>query len=1080
MPVVFRIQTQHKLLSLVLFCVLGFAGGIAQVVAQTPDRAVEINLPAGDLADSLDKLGDQSGVQIMYEPALTQGVKAPAVSGTLTVSDALKQLLAHTGLKADRVNDRTVVLKRVEAKEARVDRPQTSGFAPADEPGSADTPIEQVVVTGSHIARPELESAMPVSVIRMDSAKSFGYETAYDALLLNPAVGPGLGNSNSQGDTWDVGVANINLRNMGINRTLVLVDGERWVSGGARTSAVDLNTIPDEMIDRFEVVTGGAAAIYGPDAVTGAVNIIMKKDITGLNLSATSGLSQHGDANQTSVSLATGHKFGDDDQVSWVFGGTYTRTAPLRDSDRYPDRVEYVTNPAYTGANSSAPVDVLDYNTRYNQRSPYPTFLYGYVPNVSPGQWYALRNGVLSPTNYNYTDAAGPLGSGDGGGGDNGDESHFLRDASRDGSLYSHLNYELTPSITWSAMLSYANTYTRADTVFPEIRDDSRATNWWGGTTGEVATLTNPFLPASLKQFMVANNLTSLPLDRTYANLPEAYEIHNRNNVTVGTDIGGVLTDKLKWTAYVRYGEVTDDVTTTNMIKHNEWLDARDVVADPVTGQPECASAAARASGCVPFNIFSTDAPSQAFLNYVEADRYETRKNSLVDSGAGLSGKLFSLPYGDASGATGVEWRRETLSTRDDPDTAKLADILFSPGEDYIAHPALDAARETAEIYGETVIPLLADLPFVRRWGIEGAYRYSHYSDEAGTGTWKFGTTWEPLTGFTLRGVVSHSVRVPNFGELYSPEQIQTVGITADPCSGVYISAGPNRAKNCAALLPGVSLPLPYPNTNAPVIKLGGNPNLTPETSHSYTLGAVFQPELLPGFDLTVDYWSIDIDNAITALPYATILDLCADSASGVDNFYCKLITRNPANGQIVTIQATNYNLAAEQSRGIDLGANYRHRVGPGLLQLGFNATYLMEQTTVAAKGTPGIDYADQWDYPRFTGTMMTDYTIGMVTVGLHTRYISRSLYSVTAPTQNYYSPNHVPTYVDNDLTIQVRPAEQYSLTFGVKNLFNEAIFGPLQDTTGSAPNSSGGAQTGAAYYDAVGRYFFLKVDLKL
>jgi iron complex outermembrane recepter protein len=1052
---------------------------VACVVQPALAQERSFDLPEQPAVTGIPAFAKQAGIQIIAPASGLGDKKTRAVHGTWSIDAALAMLLQGTGLQVTSRSDSIVSLAVAPQTVPAPTKPRQDP-APSAPGGENDNDaLSTVIVTGTHIARPELESAMPVAVIKMDDAKNFGYETAYDALLLNPAVGPGLGNANSQGDTWDVGVANINLRNMGVNRTLVLVDGERWVSGGARTSAVDLNTIPDAMIDRFEVVTGGAAAIYGPDAVTGAVNIIMKKDITGLNVSATSGLSQHGDANQTSVSATTGLKFGDDDRGSFVIGGTYTHTAPLRDSARYPDRVSYVANPAYTGPNSGVPVNILDNNTRFLQRSPYPTFLYGYVPNVNPGQWYVLRNGALSPTGYNYSDAPGPLGTGDGGVGDNGDENHFLRDASSAGSLYSHLSYELTPSITWNAMLSYANTHTRADTVFPEVRDDSRPTNWWGGTTGEVATLTNPFLPASLEQFMIANNLTSLPLDRTYANLPEAYEIHKRNNVTIGTDIGGGLTDRLKWTAYVRYGEVTDDVTTTNMIKHNEWLNARNVIADPVTGQPECASAAAQGAGCVPFNTFTSDAPSQAFLDYVEADRYEWRKNSLIDNGASISGSLFSLPHGDVSGATGVEWRRETISTRDDPDTAKLADILFRPGEDYIAHPALDAARETAELYGEVVIPLLADLPFARRWGIEGAYRYSHYSDEAGTGTWKFGTTWEPFTGFTLRGVVSHSVRVPNFGELYSPLQIQTVGVTTDPCSGIYVTAGPNRAKNCAALLPGVPLPLPYPNTNAPVIDLGGNPKLTPETSHSYTLGAVFQPQFLPGFDLTVDYWYIDIDNAITAIPYATILNLCADSASGINNFYCKLITRNPANGQIVTIQATNYNLAAEKSRGIDLGANYRHGVGTGLLQLGFNGTYLMEQTTVATQGAPGIDYADQWDYPRFTGSLMSHYSIGMVTFGLNTRYISRSVYSVTAPTPNYYSPSHVPAYVDNDLTIQVRPTDKYSLTFGVKNIFNEGIFGPLQDTTGSAPNSSGGAQTGAAYYDAVGRYFFLKVDAK-
>ncbi len=931
-------------------------------------------------------------------------------------------------------------------------------------------------MTGTRIARPELQSAMPVAVLKMESAKSFGYDTIYDALLLNPAVGPGLGNSNSQGEAYDAGVANINLRNMGVNRTLVLVDGERWVSGGARTSAVDLNTIPDAMIDRFEVVTGGAAAIYGPDAVTGAVNIIMKKNITGLNMSLTSGLSQHGDANQTSLSVTTGNKFGPDDRGSFVIGGTYTDTAALRESARYPDRTGYVANPAYTPTNG-APAQILDGNIRFIQRSPYPTFLYGYVPNVSPGQFYALQNGVLSPTGYNRVNTQGPLGNGDGGSGATGFENHFLRDGSKDGSLYSHVSYELTPTLTWTGTLDYAHTYTKAPTVFPEIRDDSRATNWWGGTTGEVSTLTNPFLPDSLRQFMIANNLTSLPLSRTYSNLPEAFEIHNRDNFTIGSDIGGPLTNRLNWTAYVRYGEVTDHVTTTNMIKHTEWLNARNAIADPVTGQPECADATARAAGCVPFNFFTTNAPSQTFLNYVEADRHERRTNTLLDTGASITGSLFSLPYGDVSFAAGTEFRRETLSTRDDPNTALLTDIIFRPGEDYILHPALDEARDTVELYGEGVIPLLKDLPFARRLEIEGAYRYSHYSDEPSTNTWKAGGTWEPIIGFTLRGVVSHSVRIPNFGELYSPLTIQTVGGTNDPCQAIYISQGPNRAANCAALLPGVSLPLPNPNTNAPVINLGGNSHLTPETSNSFTVGSVFQPKFLPGFDLTVDYWDIDIANAITAIPYLNILNLCVDSTS-IKNFYCGLINRDPTNGNIVTISATNYNLAEEHSRGVDFGANYRHPAGPGVLKLAFQGTYLFEQTIVAEKGQPGIDYAGQWNYPRFKANLMTYYAVGKVSFGLNTEYIGRTLYSVTAPTPTYYNPSHVPIYIKNDLTIQYRPTEKYSLTIGIKNVGNVGIFGPLRDTA-PGPNSSGGAQTGAGYYDAVGRYFFAKIDAK-
>lgn len=935
--------------------------------------------------------------------------------------------------------------------------------AQAQEAGS------DIVVTGSRIGRPELESAMPVAVLSMETAKNYGYNTAYDALTLNPAIGPGLGNSNSQGETFDLGVANINLRNLGVNRTLVLVDGKRWVSGGARTSAVDLNTIPDAMIERFEVVTGGAAAIYGADAVSGAVNIIMKKNITGLNISAINGISQQGDARQTSISASTGFKFADD-RGSFVLGGTYNDTTPLRYDDRYANRASFVTNPANTGPNDGVPDNILERNLRFLQRSGIPSFFVG-------SQGYYLPNGIVTPTNYEQLYVAGTLGNGRSGPGAHGFENHFLRNKSEYGSLYSNVSFELTPAVTWGATFSYANTYTRGPTVFPEVRDDSRPTNWWGGTTGGVAALTNPFLPASLRQFMNANNLTSIPLGRTYFNLPQAFEIHERDNLTVGTDIGGALTGKLEWSAFFRYGQVIDNVATTNMVRRSAWLNARDVIADPTTGQPVCASVTARAAGCVPFNLFTTDAPSQAFLNYVEAERVERRKNTLYTGGAGITGSLFSLPYGDVSIAAGAEWRRETLSTRDDPDTAKLAEIIFRPGGDYVLHPALDAARNTTELFGEAVIPLLRGLPFAYRLGIEGAYRYSNYSDTRDTHTWKAGGTWEPIAGLALRGVYSRSVRIPNFGELYSPLLVQTVGITNDPCSGVFITQNPNRATNCAAILPNLSLPLPFPNTNAPQINLGGNPDLTPETSKSLTLGAVLQPKFLPGFDLTVDYFDIKIDDVITAVPYLNILNLCVDSASGVDTFYCDLITRN-ASGQIVSVEAANYNLARLRARGIDIGANYRRSIGPGSLQIGLNGTYLLEQTTVATRGTAGVDFAGQWTNPEIKATLFTNYAIGIFTIGLNTRFVSRSDFNVTdasAETRNF---RRVPAYVYNDLTLQIRPTDRYGLTFGVKNISNVGIFAPLRDT-GPGPNSSGGTQTGSAYYDAIGRYLFAKVDVR-
>ncbi len=1058
-----------------LFCIWGSRHPAA---AQVADQPVQISLPAGDLANALDKLGDQSGVQIMYEPALARGIKVQAVGGRLTVDVALKQLLAQTGLRADRVNDKTVVLRRAEAKKDFPTKEAPIGPVTTEKNETPTNTLEQVVVTGTHIARPEVESAMPISVIAAADAKNYGYNTVYDALLLDPAIGPGIGETSSLGQEYDQGVANINLRNMGANRSLVLVDGERWVSSGARTSAVDLNTIPTALIDHYEVVTGGAAAIYGADAVTGAVNIIMKKEMTGVDVSATSGISGHGDANQDNVSIATGGKYADG-SGQFVIGAEYTYTAPLEDDSRYAGRVGYEPNPAYTGAGSGVPANLLYTNLRSLTRSPVPAFC---LPSGSAcSQWYQVVNGAVAPVPQSsyQTLIAGPLGTQNGGPGGNYLENLLLRSGSDKGSLYAHTSYDLTSTMTWSGMFSYAHDSNKANPEWPQVRDDERPTNWWGGTTGEIAMLTNPYLPPSLRQLMLANNLTSIPLDRVYLNLPTSYEYDNRDNITLGTDIGGELTGKLKWQAFVRYGQVTDNITTTNMVGKNEWLNARNTIADPVTGQIECASASARTQGCQPLNIFSTAAYSQALLDYLEFDRHEWNKNSLLNTGGDINGSIFSLPAGDVSIALGVAWRREALATRDDPDTAMLHDIVFSPGEDYALHPALNATRNTTELYGETVIPVFRDLPLAKRIDVEAAYRFSHYSDQPNTNSWKLGGSWEPVDSFTLRGDYSHSVRVPNFGELYSPASTTTYGGIADPCQSSYINQNVNYRTNCSAILGGLMLPLPTPNVNAPTVYGGGNQNLTPETSDSFTYGAVFQPKFIPGFDLTVDYWDIQIDNVITQLSYLNILDDCLDSAGGPNQFYCKLITRD-SQGNVVNIQAQYQNLASEHARGIDFGATYRARIGEGQFRAKLIGTYLLQQTIVSAEGQPGVDYAGEWDYPTFKASLLTEYSVGRVTFGANTRFVSHSLYDAAVSTQIYQDP-YIPAYVDCDLNLTVRPTDKYSMTLGVKNISDAGV--PLQlQNNAVSPHSAGGyftpgggASGGAADYDPIGRYFFVK-----
>jgi iron complex outermembrane receptor protein len=257
---------------------------------------------------------------------------------------------------------------------------------------------------------------------------------------------------------------------------------------------------------------------------------------------------------------------------------------------------------------------------------------------------------------------------------------------------------------------------------------------------------------------------------------------------------------------------------------------------------------------------------------------------------------------------------------------------------------------------------------------------------------------------------------------------------------------------------------------------LGGNSKLTPETSNSFTLGAVLQPEFTPGLDLTVDYWDIEIDNVITEIPYLNILNLCADSSTIIDNFYCGLIERS-TNGQIISISGKSYNLSAQRARGIDVGAELRRGLGLGQLRIHFNGTLLLEQTNIGSPNTDSIDYAGQWNYPRIRGLLTSEYTVGPLTLGINTRFIGRSSFDVTDASNETREPSHVPAYLYNDIMVRYRATKGLGVTLGVMNVGDAGIYGPLQNTAPN-PNSSGGVQTGAAYYDPVGRYVSVKVDL--
>jgi outer membrane receptor protein involved in Fe transport len=993
------------------------------------------DVPAQPASSGIRMLAEQADIQIIVTGSAVEGRSTNMVRGRLDARSALDRLLAGSGLFVRSLAGGVAILD-----------------ADAEpEPVEARQPI---VVTGRRPAEAELTSTMPSRSTSMEEAERLGRVTVYDALMREPAIGAGTGLASAFGQTWDAGIASVSLRNLGTNRSLTLIDGRRRVSGSARSSAVDINMIPAAMVERVEIVTGGAAPIYGADAVTGALNIVTKRHVDGLTGSATSGISQRGDADIRSISLATGSAFAGG-RGSVAIGATYSKIAPLVFAQRYRTYVNSAANPDNTGANDGIPdrVTVPDFRQIY----------YAYAPSFYfNGNSYLVENGVPRAAGYDKTLFPGEFSYGNGGDGRNLRDKDQLRGGLEAFAAMGRVDYAFADTIEYGVSFDYGRTRYEGIAGIPLHRDDSRP-SWFGGAGGSVAYLDNPFLPPAVRKFMLANGLTRLNIERTYGNFPVMRELHDRKSFTLGQSLGGTLAGGLKWTAFYQYGRASDDVSTTDIPYTSHWIAARDVIADPVTGRPICRDAAARAAGCVPLDIFSQEPASAALKAYVLGTRREKRTNTQSVLGANVTGRVFSLPHGDAALTLGIERRRETLKTRDDP--LARTELTFGLAG-YAAHPDLDVSSRISEAYGQLALPLLRDLPLARHLEIEGAYRYSKYSTTGDAHSWKVGGSWSPMQGLAFRATRSRSVRTPDFGEFFEGAIVREVGSITDPCEAGDYYQNPTRSANCRAL--GIVAPL-ADFKMGPFITTEGNPDLKPETADSLTLGVVLQPSLLPGFKATADYWDIDIRDAIIQYSDTVVMNLCVDLPS-IDNIFCRSIDRDPLDGHVTAIRTRQINASRMRARGLDLSAAYGARLGSGRLRLGFNGTYLFEQRTETTPGVPAgnIRYEGDWQHPRFRGTLLTSYEAGDLNLNLDTRFISAGRLDVNAKSPEAYDDNSIPPVIYNDLSAYLSVNKEFAIGFGVNNIFD--ILPPYAYTV----------YKNGTIYDNIGRFFYTKIKIKI
>lgn len=958
---------------------------------------------------------------------------------------------------------------------------------PADAtPQADDTEADdagEIVVTGSRIARPDIEGITPTVAVGSAALDQNAATNIQDTLNELPQVGIGTSRTNSNFLTGANGVATVNLRNLGSNRTLVLVNGRRVVSGLAGSSAVDINNIPVEFIDRVDVVTGGSSAIYGSEAISGVVNFILKNKFEGLQLRGQAGLTERGDNPRYLGSITGGLSFADG--RGNVFGNfTYDRDDGLFSRDRGISDEDCFLN---ASADECGPAFYSSYAAQGRFELLNSA---GARANAFGGQ------GLFTFDQGNNLVAGFPVGSG------------FNRNGERRISVpverylgSAIANFEVSDALTLYA-----------EGTFAKVKSSSRIeatpldyTDLYDGSVGNLGIpITNPFIPAAVRAAILAANSDANPANDVAAIgfRRRQNEVFSRSNQADRETYRGVIGARgdifgdFKYDVSYVYGRVRD-FTASQDIDNTRYRNALDAITDPATGQIVCRSAAARAEGCVPINLFGFGTASPEASAYVQSaiPKSERIVNQQHVVSANITGELFELPGGDLAFAAGAEYRKE--KSVDD-----LDDLTNTGGNSGNIIPDTRGSFDVWEVYGEVNVPILSERPFFNYLGLTGAARYSDYSTVGGVFSWNVGGEWSPLEDLRFRAVYAEANRAPNIGELFSAPA-ETFPTVTDPCIGVSaggFNAGTTTAGQAAACraLPGFAANIGQagnPTPGAFFYELadiqgingfdGGNQNLQEETAKTLTIGGVLTPSFLPGLSLSVDYFRIKVDNAIGTTPREVSIGECLETA---DAAFCNNVIRSGATGRLVTINSQLANIANLKTSGIDVALQYNRPLGfveDDRLTLNVYYTYLIDLEQRAFVGAPLDDNRGQLDGEGRLGagfkhkaSARVGYDFDNVTLSWQANYLGK----IQDTLGGYGDPdldrlNRVGSYWYHDAQMRfaVDPAKQFEFYVGVDNVFDKK---PPFLPSGFA-SSVTGTETAADTYDPFGRRYYAGARVK-
>lgn len=935
--------------------------------------------------------------------------------------------------------------------------------------------LERVEVTGSRILSMNAESSAPIQVMTSADIAASGAANLQDLLLKSPVFGtPGLSRSNSNFFTTGAGVATIDLRNLGSSRTLVLVNGRRYVSGVPGDSAVDLNTIPTDFIERVEVMTGGASSTYGSDAVAGVVNIILKRNFSGLNLDAQIGQSQKGDDQKKKFSATWGASSADGGSNLMAHFGL-SRQGEVNSRDRSASAVDQ--NSLVVGGRSVDPADLYKGYVSFSGFAPNGRYQ-GTDANGKAIDFTYDANGKQIPWSQN-----GPAGDGVNATGFN--RSAYRRIAVPVDRLLLAVKGDRTFAEAHQAFFeaTYASTKAKtniepfplgSDSIYPDSGGDVPAT-----FTVDGKTVRNPLVPANL----VGDTYS---FQRRMADFgPRTYTVE-RDTFRLVTGVKGEITKTWNYEAFAGYGFTKEAQNGTGQVNVLNFRSALEAIPDG-KGGAMCQDANARAQGCVPLNIFGPNSMSADAIAYVQAPQSLTTKVTQKTAGASINGEPFNLPAGPVGIAAGLEWREESSSSINDA----LTVAGLNGGN---KTPNTTGSFNVKEAFVEARLPLLKDLPLVKSLDGTLAFRTGDYSTAGKANSWNAGLDWAANSTVRVRFTRAVSTRAPNIGELYQGPS-QDFPSVNDPCDKVKATDTGVLADRCKAA-PGV---LANMNANGGVFTLtqpdtqgvsgfnSGNPKLKSEQGTSSTLGFVITPKTIPllkNFAFTADYFDISIDKAIANPGRQYALNQCYD---GGDQSFCKFITRravaNSAGsaGALTYIDQAPVNSGGLSTRGVDLTANYAEKVGPGRLSSRLSYTHLIDAWNQATPESTADTYRGEVGAAANKWTLNLGYDVGNWSLSTTTTYIGESYLDDQFASKYLNNPTKYPLFTKDSFKIASKAYfdMQGSYKFGkaqvylgVDNVFDTKA-PPI--ITG-LPGNTTGAETAAAVYDPIGRRYYVGI----